>query len=141
MHEYALADAVVKAALEAAGHAGITTIDHIVVGVGELQDIRADLFEWSLTEVLPAEHDALAGVRFTVEREAAAFLCRPCGRRFHRGEAGGGATDEVEAMHLLPEMAHAFLRCPECSSPDFEVVAGRGVVLRSVEGSRDGEEV
>lgn len=132
MHEFALADAVVKTALQVAREEGLERLTRIVVGVGELQQISDDLFAYSLTEVLPARDPELAGVDFEVVQEAARFRCRACGTEFGRPDPA--SEDEAEAMHLLPEMVHAFVRCPGCGSPDFEVVAGRGVVLRSVEG-------
>ena len=42
MHELALADSVVKAALSAADDAGMDRIERIVVKVGELQQIRGN---------------------------------------------------------------------------------------------------
>ena len=27
--------------------------------------------------------------------------------------------DESEAIHFLPELAHTFIRCPQCGGPDF----------------------
>jgi hydrogenase nickel incorporation protein HypA/HybF len=40
---------------------------------------------------------------------------------------------EREAVHFLPEAAHAYLRCPRCGSVDFDVAAGRGVSIVSIE--------
>jgi hydrogenase nickel incorporation protein HypA/HybF len=134
MHEFALADAVVRTALRAAADAGIDRIERIEVTVGELQTIRPDLFEYSLTHVLPRDLPELAGVEFTVEVEAVRFLCRACGREFARDEAGTTDEEALEAIHMIPELAHAFLRCPCCRSPDFEIVAGRGITLQRVEG-------
>ena len=37
-----------------------------------------------------------------------------------------------EAIHFLPEAAHAFIRCPSCKSPDYRVQAGRGVSIASI---------
>lgn len=139
MHEFALADAVVATALRAAADAGIDRIERIEVSVGELQRIRPDLFEYSLTEVLPRGLPALDGVEFAVTVEAVRFRCRVCGREFGRDEAGAADEEELEAIHMIPELAHAFLRCPECDSPDFEIIAGRGITLERVEG-RGGEE-
>lgn len=139
MHEFALADAVVKAAVRAAREAGIDRVEEITVRVGELQQIERDLFEFSLSQVLPAADPALEGVRFVVEAEPVLFHCRVCGRDFGTGDLGDEAdADAVEAMHFLPELAHAFVRCPGCASPDFDIVAGRGVTLEKIEG-RAGE--
>jgi Zn finger protein HypA/HybF involved in hydrogenase expression len=75
-----------------------------------------------------------------VEQEPVRFRCRVCEREFGRPEleAAGGA-DELEAMHFIPELSHAFVRCPGCGSPDFDILAGRGVTLERVEGHRNDE--
>lgn len=135
MHEFALADAVVKAAVRAAREAGIDRVEAVVVRVGELQQIATDLFEFSLSEVLPAGDPLLEGARFVVEREAVVFRCRVCGREFGTGDLGEApGADEAEAVHFIPELAHAFVRCPGCGSPDFDILAGRGVTLERIEG-------
>lgn len=131
MHELALADAVVKTALSVAADAGLTRISRIVVTVGELQQIDRDTFAYLLTEVMPGTDSRLASAEFVVEDEAAGFRCRACGTGF---EASPPGDDAGEAVHFVPELAHAYLRCPGCGSPDFDIVAGRGVTLRTVEG-------
>ncbi len=134
MHEFALADAVVKAARRAAREAGIDRVEAISVRVGELQQIDPDLFEFSLTRVLPGGDPTLEGVRFVVEREPVVFGCRVCERRFGTADLPGVDAEGGEAVHFLPELAHAFVRCPGCGSPDFDILAGRGVTLERVEG-------
>jgi hydrogenase nickel incorporation protein HypA/HybF len=34
-------------------------------------------------------------------------------------------------------MAHVYLKCAKCGSPDFEVIKGRGVWLSTIKGERD----
>ena len=136
MHEFALADSVVKAALQAANEAGIERIERIVVKVGELQQIKKDLFEFSLTNVIPAADPRFADVTFDVAEEPVRFECRVCGTGYGRDDvdidAGG---DQGEAVHFIPELSHAFARCPSCGSPDFDIAQGRGITLERVEGS------
>jgi len=140
MHELALADAVVKAARKAAHDAGITRIERVVVRVGELQQIEKEFFAFSLTSVLPAADPRLEGVEFVVEDEAVAFRCAACDQTFGTADLEPrGNDDAIEAMHLIPELAHAYVRCPSCAGPDFEIVAGRGVTLQRVEGMGDDE--
>jgi hydrogenase nickel incorporation protein HypA/HybF len=136
MHELALAEAVVAAALEAADRAGLSKLARIVVKVGELQQIRKETFEFALAEVLPGEEPRLASTQIRVEVEPARLRCRPCGAQFPlSGETGRRPVEQAEAIHLIPELAHAFLRCPACRSPDFEVLEGRGVSIESIEGA------
>ncbi len=135
MHELALADAVVKAAVKAADEQGIEKIERIVVGVGELQQIDSELFRYSLTSVLGTADPRVTGVEFDVRDVAVAFACRACGTPFGRSELEAvGNETALEAIHLVPELAHAYVRCPSCGSPDFEVTAGRGVLLERIEG-------
>ncbi len=135
MHEFALAEAVVHAALETAAREGISRLTRVVVQIGELQSIEREVFAFALREVIPASEPRLADARIDLEPEPARFRCRPCGRDFALADTAGPADeDESEAIHFIPEMAHAFLRCPDCGSPDFEVTAGRGVLLRALEG-------
>lgn len=136
MHEFALAEAVIAAALEAAAREGLSEIQRIAVRVGELQRIEPEVFEFALKEVLPASEPRLASTRITLETEAARFRCRPCAHAFGLGDvAGPQGEDEREAIHFIPELAHVFLCCPRCQSPDFEVVGGRGVTIDRLEGS------
>ena len=141
MHELALADAVMKAALRAADDAGIDRIDRLVVKVGELQQIEKDLFEFSLTTVLAAQDSRLSDAVFDVQVEPVLFSCNACGREYGRGEASlEGDSEEAEAIHFIPELSHAFARCPSCGSPDFDIRAGRGITLESLEGSGGGDD-
>ena len=138
MHELALADSVLKAALSAADDAGMDRIDRITVKIGELQQIERELFEFSLTTVLPAMDDRLAGVQFDLSEELVRFECRSCGTDYGRDDAGiESNSDQDEAIHFIPELSHAFARCPSCGSPDFEIRAGRGITLERIEGSSE----
>jgi hydrogenase nickel incorporation protein HypA/HybF len=135
MHELALAEAVIATAIDAAKEQGIARLSRITVSVGELQSIENSAFEQALQELRPASDPRIAGALFVVLLERARFRCRPCGREFALGgETTPNGQEESEAIHFVPELAHAFLECPECRSPDFEVLAGRGVAIASLEG-------
>ncbi|MGH0035387.1 MAG: hydrogenase nickel incorporation protein HypA [Myxococcota bacterium] len=135
MHEFALAQAVVDSALEVARREKLSRITRLVVGIGELQRIGIASFEFALSEVIPTGEPRLEGVTLALETEPARFRCRVCERDFGLDEAPHPSRrEQSEAIHFVPELAHAFLRCPRCESPDFEIRAGRGVVLRTLEG-------
>ena len=135
MHELALADAVMKAALRAAADAGIDRIENLVVKVGELQQIEKDLFEFSLTSVLSTQDDRLATASFDIAEERVRFGCNACGHEYTRDDISLDDGAGGEAVHFIPELSHAFARCPACGSPDFEILAGRGITLERIEGS------
>jgi hydrogenase nickel incorporation protein HypA/HybF len=44
------------------------------------------------------------------------------------------SEDTAEAIHFVPEVAHTYIKCPSCGSPDFEIVEGRGVWLENIKG-------
>ena len=127
MHELALAEAVVAAANETAKKNGVAKITRIEVRVGELQQIEREAFQFAIEELIEAVVD--------VQADPARFVCRACDRAFGLADTTGpGGHDASEAIHFIPELAHAFLRCPRCASPDFTVTAGRGVTLGAIEG-------
>jgi len=136
MHEWALAEGVVRTALEAGANDGLRTISKITVRIGELQRIDEEVFQQALEQVIPPAEPRLAGTRIELGIEPALFRCRPCRAEFAlRDIAGPVGPDQLESIHFIPELAHAFMACPRCQSPDFEVVQGRGVWIESVEGA------
>lgn len=135
MHEFALADAVIQAALQTAARGGIRRLTRIVVELGELQRIDPQTFEGALRQLSPPDDRRLQGTCFVCETAPARLRCRPCGTEFGLAEAGGPLDERgAEAIHFIPELAHGLLGCPACGSPDFDVLGGRGVLLRAVEG-------
>lgn len=138
MHEYALADAILRAALESASREGLTRITRIAVRVGELQQIQTSTFEHAMKDVRPVDDPRLEALEVEVAVEKARFRCRACERLFTIQEASGDrGPDESEAIHFVPELAHAFMSCPSCGSPDFEFQSGRDIEITAIEGERD----
>jgi hydrogenase nickel incorporation protein HypA/HybF len=73
--------------------------------------------------------------KFVIEAVPASFKCRKCSREWKlKSEKLDKTTGE--AIHFVPEMAHVYLKCPQCGSPDFEVKEGRGVWLASIKGRK-----
>ena len=131
MHEWALAEAVVATVEKIRGEHGGRPVLAVRLRFGELQNVDLEAFRAGLAAALaslPYGPEA-----FQCLSEPAAFRCRACGRLWPLAEAPGIGEEEREAIHFLPESAHAYLRCPGCGSPDFELAAGRGVSIESVE--------
>ena len=132
MHEWALAEGVIETVIQSVNAAEKNKVREVVVAVGQLQQIRRETFEFSLREMMP-ENPVLADTRFVVEIEPAQFCCRRCQHPFgFEAIAEAFGEDEGEAVHLIPELAHAFARCPSCGSADFDVQSGRGVRVTSI---------
>jgi len=131
MHEWALAEAVVSTVSQIAIKEGLRRVTEVRLKVGELQQIEIEILRFALSEL--KRSSLLEEAEFIIETEKAELRCRVCGHKwfFRRNEVD---EDVAEAIHFVPEIAHAYIRCPRCGSPDFEVVRGRGVWLESVEG-------
>ncbi|MGC9443667.1 MAG: hydrogenase nickel incorporation protein HypA [Candidatus Methanospirareceae archaeon] len=133
MHEWALAEAVIEAAVADARKEGMTEITEITVRIGELQQIELDPFTFALDEITKMHGKLLQNAQVKLEDEPAIFTCRVCGTEWRYQKASLNEA-EGEAIHFAPEVAHAYMRCPSCKSPDFEVVQGRGVTIQRIKG-------
>jgi hydrogenase nickel incorporation protein HypA/HybF len=130
MHEWALAEAVISAASEAAEKEGLKVVAEVRIRVGELQQIEKDVLMFALQQIRKGE---LENAEFKIEEARGRMKCRSCGRVWIFNKE---KFDEnvVEAIHFVPEVAHAYIKCPKCGSSDFDVVEGRGIWLLSVKG-------
>jgi hydrogenase nickel incorporation protein HypA/HybF len=131
MHEWALAEAVVATVEKIRRENDGRSVLQVRLRFGELQNVDLEAFREGLAA-------ALAGLPYSPQifrflDEPAAFRCRACGHLWPLAQAPGIGEQEREAIHFLPESAHAYLRCPGCGGPDFELSAGRGVSIEAVE--------
>jgi len=134
MHEWALAEAVIATAIEESQKEGVKEITEIKLKIGELQQMELEIFKFALDELAKEHDELLTNVKIEMETEPAIFRCRVCGHEWDFDEAGL-SEEEGEAVHFAPEVAHAYVRCPSCKSPDFEVIQGRGVLIQSIKGT------
>ncbi|WP_048149849.1 hydrogenase nickel incorporation protein HypA [Palaeococcus ferrophilus] len=131
MHEWALADGIVRTALDYAQREGASKLLAIHVVLGELQDVNAEVVEFAMKELLKGTIGEGAEVVF--EEEEAVFKCRDCGHEWRLREVKEGFDERIkEDIHFIPEVVHAFLACPKCGSRDFEVLKGRGVYISGI---------
>ncbi len=132
MHEWALAEAVIATATKIADEQELRKVTEVTIRIGELQQIEPEIFSFALSQLKPAR---FGKTKFTIKPAKAKLKCRACGEQWHFTKA---KLDENtrEAIHFVPELAHAFIKCPRCGSPDFEIVEGRGVWLESVKGMK-----
>jgi len=130
MHEWALAEAVIRTASEIAEKEGLSEITEVNIRLGELQQVDTEIFTFALSQLKTRE---LKEAQFNIRRAEAKLRCRACGYEWPFSTAD---LDEEarEAIHFVPEIAHAFMKCPRCGSPDFEVISGRGVWIESIRG-------
>jgi len=90
-----------------------------------------------LQQVLKSAPDLFEDVTFKLEIEPAGFKCMNCSHEWLFSDVKKNLDDdETESIHFIPETAHVFLKCPNCKSPDFEIVKGRGIWVDSIEGEK-----
>lgn len=132
MHEWALAEAVITAASEIAVKEKLKKITEVTVKVGKLQQVEVDILKFALSQLKPAN---FKNAKFRITRAKTRLKCRACGHAwlFRKQELD---ESTAQAIHFVPEVAHAYIKCPKCGSPDFEIAEGRGVWLENIKGAR-----
>jgi len=135
MHEWALAEGVIATATRFAEQNGLTEVMEVIVIVGELQQVEHEVLQFAFQQL---KTPLFRNAEFVLRSQPAKFRCRNCGHEWSfKSES---MTEEVsEAIHFVPEMAHVYIKCSECGSPDFEVVEGRGVWLATIKGVKGHE--
>jgi len=130
MHEWALAEAIISAASEIAEKEGLREVTEVKIKVGELQQLELDTLEFALSQLKTTK---FKNTKFEMETVKAQLRCRVCGHKWFFSKE---KLDEkvTEAIHFVPEIAHTYIKCPKCGSPDFEILEGRGVWLESMKG-------
>ncbi len=132
MHEWALAEAILATATEIAKKEKLKQVTEVTVRVGELQQVEREILRFALTQMKP---EGFTNTKFRFLKAKTELKCRVCGTTWQfKKEKLDKAT--MEAIHFVPEVAHTYIKCPKCGSPDFEIVEGRGVWLESVKGTR-----
>jgi hydrogenase nickel incorporation protein HypA/HybF len=132
MHEWALAEAVLMAASEVAEKEQLAEVTEVRISIGELQDVEREIFRFALNQLKPAKFKQ---ARFRLTRATAILTCRNCGNEWKLENQKIDAATK-EAIHFIPEVAHTYIKCPKCGSPDFEITQGRGIWLRNIKGTR-----
>jgi hydrogenase nickel incorporation protein HypA/HybF len=130
MHEWALAEAVISTASQIAEKEGIKEVTEVKIKVGELQQIELDILDFALSQLKTSKFKK---TNFNIETLKAELQCRVCGYQwiFSRENLD---ENTAEAIHFVPEIAHTYIKCPKCGSPDFEILQGRGIWLESIKG-------
>ena len=137
MHEWALAESILATAIEAADKEKLKKITEIIVGLGELQQVEQDIFEFALDEMIKQQAGKIKDVKIVIKSEKSNFVCNNCGHQWTYDDLKKSFNeDESEAIHFIPEVAMVHARCPKCKSPDFEINKGRGVSILSIKGEK-----
>jgi hydrogenase nickel incorporation protein HypA/HybF len=132
MHEWALAEAILTSAREIAEKEKLTEVTEVTIRVGELQQVERPILRFALSEMKPP---LLKNAKFRILKAKSTLRCRVCGTTWPFDSKGMDKAT-AEAIHFVPEVAHSYVKCPKCGSPDFEIASGRGIWLESVKGAK-----
>ncbi|MEM2098983.1 MAG: hydrogenase nickel incorporation protein HypA [Candidatus Bathyarchaeia archaeon] len=132
MHEWALAEAIITTAARIAEKEKLSNVTEVTISIGELQQVEVDILKFAFSQLKP---DSFKNTKFRVTREKTVIRCRVCGNTWHFKDQKMNSVT-VEAIHFVPEVAHTYVKCPRCGSPDFEITEGRGIWLKNVKGTR-----
>ena len=132
MHEWALAEAILTSAKQVAEQENLKEVTEVTIKVGELQQVEPPILRFALTQM---KSDIFKNTKFRILKAKSTLKCRVCSTVW---EFNFRKLDKAtaEAIHFVPEVAHSFIKCPKCGSPDFEIVSGRGVWIESVKGAK-----
>lgn len=132
MHEWALAEAVIKTATEIAQQEDLKLIKEVTIKIGELQQVERDIFRFALVQL---KSTSFKEAKFRIITAKTTLKCKVCGNMWQFSKRKMDA-ETIEAIHFVPEVAHTFIKCPKCGSPDFEITKGRGIWLESIKGEK-----
>jgi hydrogenase nickel incorporation protein HypA/HybF len=132
MHEWALAEAVITAAKQIAEKEKLREIREVTIKIGELQQVEKEILRFAFSQLKPP---SFKNAEFHIQKAKTTLKCRVCGTTwlFSKNKLD---EDTAEAIHFVPEVAHAYIKCPKCGSPDFEIAEGRGIWIENIKGVR-----
>ena len=137
MHEWALAESILTAAVEESKKEKIKKITEIKIALGELQQIEKDIFRFALNEITKERGEIFKKTKLLIKTEKGALKCKNCEHAWSFSDMKKKLSeDEGEAIHFIPEVAFVHARCPKCGSPDFEITTGRGVSITQIKGEK-----
>ena len=133
MHEYSLAEGVILAVKSVALKEGLRSVTEVTLSVGDLAQIDREVFLEAL-KILSSEY-GLGDINFVIEGEESSFKCNSCGFEWRWSqvkdsilrELCGDAIECDNPIHFIPDLINAFMKCPKCGSPDFEITSGYDV--------------
>ena len=130
MHEWALAEAILASAKEVAEKEKLKEILEVTIRIGELQQVERPILRFAIKET---KTSLFKNAKFRILTAKSTLRCRVCGTTW-RFDSKSIDKATAEAIHFVPEVAHSYVKCPKCGSPDFEIASGRGVWLEDIKG-------
>ena len=120
MHEFSIADEIVKNVLETAKKNRGKKVVSILLEIGELTHLNGEQVSFWIEELFK---DSVAeGAEIKVKTIKARIQCKAC-----RYKGGMGSDQEDSFRHLIPAS------CPRCNSFQIKIEKGRECILRRIQ--------
>jgi hydrogenase nickel incorporation protein HypA/HybF len=132
MHEWALAEAVLASAKEIAEKEKLKEVTEVTIRIGELQQVERPILRFAISQM---KAPLFKCTKFRILKAKSTLRCRVCGATWQI-DTKKMDKETAEAIHFVPEVAHSYIKCQKCGSPDFEIASGRGIWLENVKGAR-----
>lgn len=121
MHEFSMAERIVKAVLNAANSKKASSVLEVNLDVGELTFLNDEQLLFCMQVV--SKGTIAEEAKVIVTRSRARIHCSKCDYAGHVQYFG----EEVHSMIPIP-----ILTCPKCGSSDADVTGGNECVVRSI---------
>ncbi len=126
MHEWSVADSIIRALINWANENNVKEIERIKVGIPSFTFLDIEILKEAF-ETMKKESAFLDNAILEVKFKDPTFKCRSCGNVFTADQVKD-QLDRVRSdygeeypLHLIPSLASSFLTCPKCGSHDIIV--------------------
>ena len=120
MHEFSIADEIVKNVIDTARKNGGKKVLSIQLEIGELTHLNGEQVSFWIKELFK---DSVAeGAEVKIKTIKARIQCKDCGYK-----AGMGSDQEDSFRHLIT------MSCPRCNSFQLKIEKGRECILRRIQ--------
>ncbi len=120
MHEFSIADEIVKNVLETAKKNKGKKVVSILLEIGELTHLNGEQVSFWIRELF--KDTAAEGAEVKIRIIKARIQCQGCGYK-----GGMGPDQEDSFRHLIPAS------CPRCNSFQINIEKGRECILRRIQ--------
>jgi hydrogenase nickel incorporation protein HypA/HybF len=125
VHEYSLADGIIKTVLSVANENKATKVSRVNVEYGLFSLVEAPQLDFCLG--LIAKDTILNDAEFVLERNNGKIKCNECG---YEGEPQIAEDDLLRLM---------MFSCPKCESSRTTILDGRQIIISSIDITTDEE--
>ena len=121
---------MITAASKIAEKEKLKKITEVIIKVGELQQVEEDIILFAFNQL---RTDLFKSTKLCMFKGKTKLKCHFCDNAWNFIKENLDETT-AESIHFVPEVAHAYIKCPKCGSPDFEIVEGRGIWIENIKG-------